>query len=102
MKVVVVGYTEGVDALRDAGHEVTATDEFGTEALREAGVEDADAVVVGAEYPTQTIVANELNPDARIVMVADDAPEFVSGNADIILSTDLADRLPDAVQENAG
>ncbi len=99
MKVIVIGYTEGVEALREAGHDVTTTDDFGTDALREAGVEEADAVVVGAGYPTQVVVADELNPEARIVVVADDVPDFVSGNADLILSTDLADRVTDAIEE---
>jgi Trk K+ transport system NAD-binding subunit len=98
MRVVAIGY--GADALREAGHDVAVVEGFGAEALREAGVEEADAVVVGAGYPTQVVVAKELNPDARIVVVADDVPEFVSGNADIILSTELADHLPDALEED--
>ncbi len=101
MNVVTVGIdSETVDMLRDAGHELTTTDAFGTEALREAGVEEADAVVIGAGYPTQVVVAKDLNPDARVVVVADDVPEFVRGNADLIISTELADRLPDALEGN--
>ncbi|MFW5983855.1 MAG: DUF7126 family protein [Halobacteria archaeon] len=100
MRVVAIGY-ENVDALRDAGHDVTVVDGFGAEALREAGVEEADAVVLGEGYPTQVVVAKELNPDARVVLVADDVPEFVRGNADVILSSELAERLPDALEEEA-
>jgi Trk K+ transport system NAD-binding subunit len=98
MKVIAVGY-DGVDSLREKGHEVSVVEGFGSDALREAGVEEADAVVIGAGYPTQVIVAKDLNPDARVVVVADDVPEFVLGNADVILSSELADRLPDAVEQ---
>lgn len=97
MKVVSVGY-EGVEGLREAGHNVAVVEGFGTEALREAGIEEADAVVVGEDYPTQVVVAKDLNPDAHVVVVADDVPEFVSGNADLILSSELADHLPDALE----
>lgn len=99
MKVVTVGYDEGADALREAGHDVTVVEGFGTEALREAGVEDADVVVVGETFPTQVVVAKDLNPDARVVVVADNVPEFVRGNADLILASELADSLPDALEE---
>ena len=99
MKVVTVGIdTESIDALRDAGHEVSSTDGFGTDALREAGVAEADAVVIGSGYPTQVVVAKDINPDVRVVVVADNVPEFVRGNADLILSEELADRLPDALE----
>jgi len=100
MKVVTVGIdTESIDAVRDAGHEVSSVDGFGDEALIEAGVEDADAVVIGEGYPTQVVVAKDLNLEARVVVVADDMPEFVRGNADLILSSELADSLPDALEE---
>jgi len=100
MRIVTIGTdTETVDALREAGHGVTTTDSFGTDALREAGVAEADAVVVGDGFPTQVVVAKEVNPEARLVFVADNAPEFVSGNADLILSSELAERLPDALGE---
>jgi len=103
MKVVTVGIdTESIDAVRDAGHEVSVADGYGDEALIEAGVEDADAVIVGSGYPTQVIVARDLNPEARVVVVADDVPEFVRGNADLILSEELADSLPDALEEGEG
>lgn len=99
MKVVTVGIeTESIDALRDAGHEVSVADGFGTEALREAGVAEAEAVVIGEGYPTQVVVARDINPDVRIIVVADDVPEFVRGNADLILSEELADRLTDALE----
>ncbi len=98
MNVSVIGYDEGLEALRDAGHDVSVIEGFGTETLREAGVDEADAVVVGEGYPTQVIVARDINPGARIVVVADDVPEFVRGNADLILSEELADSLVDALE----
>lgn len=98
MNVSVIGYDEGLEALRDAGHDVSVIEGFGTETLREAGVAEADAVVVGEAFPTQVIVARDLNPGARIVVVADDVPEFVRGNADLILSEELADSLVDALE----
>jgi len=103
MKIVTIGVdTETVDVLHDAGHEVSSTDSFGTDALREADVTEADAVIVGEGYPTQVVVAKDLNPDARVVVVSDDVPEFVRGNADLILSEELSDRLPDALEEGEG
>lgn len=98
MNVSVIGYDEGLEALRDAGHDVSVIEGFGTETLREAGVAEADAVVVGEAFPTQVIVARDINPGARIVVVADDVPEFVRGNADLILSEELADSLVDALE----
>lgn len=99
MKVVTVGIeAEHIDPLRDAGHEVSVAEGFGTEALREAGVGEADAVVIGEGYPTQVVVAKDINSDVRVVVVADDVPDFVRGNADLILSEELADRLPDALE----
>jgi len=104
MKIVTIGLeSKLVNALRDAGHDVSGTDEYGSDELREAGVAGADAVVVGSGYPTQVVIAKDINPGARVVVVADDVPEFVSGNADLIISTELADRLPDALEdENEG
>lgn len=99
MKVVTIGVDTGtVDTLRDAGHGVCAVDGFGTDALREAGVEDADAVVIGSVYPTQVVVAKEMNPDARVLFVSDEVPGFVRGNADLILSDELADRVVEALE----
>ncbi|MCX2818495.1 NAD-binding protein [Haladaptatus sp. F3-133] len=99
MKVVTVGIdTDSVDALRDEEHEVSSTDAFGADALREAGVEDADAVVIGGGYPTQVVVAKEMNPDARVLFVSDEVPGFVRGNADLILSDELADRVVEALE----
>ena len=99
MKVVTVGIeTESIDAIRDAGHDVSVADGFGTDALRDAGVAEADAVVIGEGYPTQVVVARDINPDVRVVVVADDVPEFVRGNADLILSEELAESLPDALE----
>jgi len=99
MKVVTVGIdTESIGALRDAGHEVSIADGFGTDALRDAGVAESDAVVIGEGYPTQVVVARDINPNMRVVVVADDVPEFVRGNADLILSEELAESLPDALE----
>ena len=98
MKIVTVGYDEGADALREAGHDVSSTKGFGTEALRDAGVAEADAVVIGEGYPTQVVVARDINPDTRVVVVADNVPDFVRGNADLILSEELAESLPDALE----
>jgi hypothetical protein len=44
------------------------------------------------------VVARDINPEARVIVVADDVPEFVHGNADLILSEELAGSLPDAVE----
>jgi len=99
MKVITIGTdSEITESLCNTGHDVETTEDYGTDALQKAGVEEADAVVIGKGYATQVIVTKQINPDARVVMVTDDVPEFVSGNADVILSVELSDRLPDALE----
>lgn len=103
MRVAVLG-TAGEDrdalvaALEEAGATVTVTASVGEDALRDAGVSDADAVVVlGGDRATLVPVARRLADDPRTVMVADDAPDFVRGTVDLILSTEVG--TPDAVAE---
>lgn len=103
MRVAVLG-TDGEDrdalvaALEEAGATVTATASVGEEALVDAEVPDCDAVVVlGGDRATLVPVARRLADGARTVMVADDAPDFVRGTVDLILTTEVG--TPEAVAE---
>ncbi|WP_132056860.1 DUF7126 family protein [Halorussus amylolyticus] len=94
MKAIVVGPDEdGLgDALEREGVEVTRIEEFGTRpALEEAGITDADAVVLTLAASATTIpVAKDLNDDVRVVVYAGDSlPDFARGQADFIVDPQL-------------
>ncbi|MFP4633174.1 MAG: NAD-binding protein [Halobacteriales archaeon] len=97
--VVVVGdeVEAHVERLRDAGYDVSVS-EGGTDALVDAGVDRADAVVVvGREHAVQVVVARDVNPALRTVLVAEGAPDYVRGSVDVVLSSGVEDRVVDAV-----
>lgn len=100
MKVVCLGVDDDqVEALRAAGHDVVEAEDIGENALRKAGVEDADAFVAsGRRYAVQVPVARDVNPGLRTLLVADDAPDYVRGTVDVILSTGVKDRVVEAVE----
>lgn len=100
MKVVCLDVAEDqIEALKDAGHEVVEADDIGEEALREAGVAEAQAFVAsGRRYAVQVPVAKTVNEGLRTVLVADDAPDYVRGTVDVILSTGMEDRVVEAVE----
>ena len=94
MKAIVVGPDEDglTDALEGEGVEVTRIEEFGTRpALEEAGITDADALVLTLAAGATTIpVAKDLNDDVRVVVYAgDDLPDFARGQADLIVDPRL-------------
>ncbi len=100
MEVVTIGVAEErVEALRDAGHNVVEAGDFGEDALRDAGVGDADVFVAeGREYAVQVSVARSIDPDIHTILIAEDAPDFVRGTVDVILGSGVMDRVVDAVE----
>ncbi|WP_115863002.1 DUF7126 family protein [Halorussus litoreus] len=102
MKAIVVGPDAGElgDALDAEGVEVTRIEDIGTRpALEEAGVVDADVLVLTAGEDATTIpIAKDLNDDLRVVVYAeDDLPDFARRQADLIVDPQLLSA--DAVAE---
>lgn len=94
MKAIVVGPDRDglADALEAEGVELTRIEEYGTRpALEEAGVTEADALVLTeAAGATAIPIARDLNEDVRVVVYAeDDLPDFARGQADLILDPRL-------------
>ena len=101
MYVIVVGPDRGIaDALQAEGASITRIEGIGSgEALDEAGIADADMLVLtNVGEATAIPVALELNPDLRTVVYSPDTvPEFVRGQLDLAL--DPAVLSPTAVAE---
>ena len=99
-KVITLNSPDTATELRNRDAEVIQIDAVGRDALSEAGVEDASAfVVTGSEFSTQIPVARNLNPELEVVLISDDAPDYVRGAVDLILSREIADssKVADAV-----
>lgn len=95
-EVVIAGADPGdiVDALEEAGAEVTlAEGTADSDALRSAGIDDAEVLVVtDAGLATSIVVAKERNPDLRVlVYTRDSLPEFAKGLVDHIVDPALLD-----------
>lgn len=101
MNIIVVGPNRGIaDALRAQGASITRIEGIGSgEALDEAGIADADMLVLtNVGEATAIPVALELNPGLRTVVYSPDTvPEFVRGQLDLAL--DPAVLAPTAVAE---
>ncbi|MDZ7701234.1 MAG: CTP synthetase [Halobacteriales archaeon] len=93
MTIVFIGPDRGLgSALADRGATVSRVDGIGSgEALRAAGVEDAELLVLtDVGEATAVPVALELNPSLRVVVYAPDTlPEFVRGQVDLAVSPDV-------------
>lgn len=87
------------DELEAQGATVRHVDVGNRPALEEAGVIDADLfVLTEVEQATAIPVAKDLAPDLWVVVYADGSlPDFVRGQADLVVDPDLLD--PDAVAE---
>ena len=101
-KVVVAGADpDGLGAaLSDRGADVRRAEGTANRpALEEAGIVDADTLVVtDAGLATSVTIAKDLNPDLRVVIYTrDSVPEFVKGQAGHIVDPELLDA--DAVAE---
>jgi hypothetical protein len=101
-KVVIAGADpdELGAALEDNGADVSyAEGTANRPALEEAGIVDADIVVItDAGLATSVPIATDLNPDVRVVFYTrDSVPEFVKGQAGHIVDPELLD--PEAVAE---
>lgn len=101
MNIIVVGPNRGIaDALQAEGASITRIEGIGSgEALDEAGIADADMLVLtNVGEATAIPVALELNPGLRTVVYSPDTvPEFVRGQLDLAL--DPAVLSPTAVAE---
>ena len=102
MKAILVGPDDdGLgDALDAEGVELTRIAEVANRpALEEAGITDADALVLTETGGATAIpVARDLNDDVRVVVYTDaDLPDFARGQADLILDPALLSA--DAVAE---
>lgn len=93
MNVVIVGPDRGLGAaLEDRGASVTRIEGVASgDRLREAGIEDAELLVVtDVGEATAIPVALEVNPDLRTVAyTADSVPEFVRGQLDFAVHPDV-------------
>jgi len=93
MHVVIVGPDRGLGpALEARGARVTRLEGVASgERLREAGVAEADLLVVtDVGEATAIPVSLELNPDLRTVVYAPESvPEFVRGNLDLAVHPDV-------------
>ncbi|WP_336036292.1 DUF7126 family protein [Halobacterium yunchengense] len=95
MKAIVVGPDRGiVAALTAEGVTVTRIEGVASgDRLSEAGVEDADLLVVtDVGEATAIPVAKERNPDLKTVAYTPDSvPEFVKGVLDLAVDPELLD-----------
>jgi Trk K+ transport system NAD-binding subunit len=101
MKAILVGPDRGLgEALESAGVSLSRIDGLGTgSALREAGVAEADLLVVtDVEEATAIPIAKEASPAIRAVIYSPETmPEFVRGQVDLAVDPDLI--APDVVAE---
>jgi hypothetical protein len=101
MKAIIVGPDRDLEAALDAlGVETTRLEGIASgQALADAGVEDADLLVItDAGEATAIPVARELNDDLKTVAYTPESmPEFVKGMLDFAIDPALLD--PDAVAE---
>jgi len=91
--VVVATDPELADRLRDRGYDVVKTEAVDEEALAEAGVRDARAVVVASENDADDALAiltvNQSSPDVEVIAVAsssENAGKLRRAGADTVVS----------------
>ena len=101
MYAVIVGPDREIAAaLRDHGVETVLIEDPATgESLAEAGIEDADLLVVtDVGEATAIPVARDANPGLRVVVYAPESmPEFVRGQVDLAVGPGVL--APDAIAE---
>jgi len=101
MQVVLVGSDPGriADAVEAEGHTVTVADVGNRPGLEEAGIHDADVLLLTEmSQATSIAVAKDLNPDLRVVAYAEGSlPDFASRQADLTVDPNLLG--PEAVAE---
>ena len=95
MRVIVAGADDYdiATAVAAEGHSVTRVDLANRPALEEAGVHDADALVLTeVRQATSISVARDLNEDIDVVVYADGSlPDFARGQADLVVDPALLD-----------
>ncbi|WP_338729679.1 CTP synthetase [Haladaptatus sp. DJG-WS-42] len=94
MNAIVIGEDEYAlgDALEAKGVAVTYLDGIANRpALEDAGITDCDLLVLtDVSQATSIPVAKDINENLRVVVYADDSvPEFVRGQAGLIIDPDL-------------
>ena len=101
MYAILVGPDRELEAaLHDQGIETARLEEHATgESLAEAGVEDADLLVItDVAEATAIPVARDVNPDVRVVIYAPETmPEFARGQVDLAVAPGVLD--PDVIAE---
>ena len=101
MQVVVAGPDEAdiADALEAEGHTVTDAPLGNRPGLEEAGLHDADVyLLTDLEQATSIAVANDLNPEIRVVVYAEGSlPDFASRQTDLVVDPQLLG--PEAVAQ---
>jgi hypothetical protein len=104
MQVIVAGAdTHGIAAAVAAeGHTVEQVEVANRPALEEAGVHEADALVLTeVRQATSIPVAKDLNADLDVVVYADGSlPDFARGQADLVVDPALL--APETVAEELG
>jgi len=101
MKCIVAGTDDHdvASAVTAEGHTVERVDIANRPALENAGIHEADVLVLTeVRQATSISVAKDLNEDLRVVVYADGAlPDFARGQADLVVDPDLLD--PETVAE---
>ncbi|WP_181686268.1 DUF7126 family protein [Halorhabdus salina] len=101
MKAIVAGPddSEIASAIEAEGHDVTTVAVGDGESLEAAGIVGADVyVLTDMAQATSIAVANDHNPDVRVVVYAEGSlPEFATRQTDLVVDPRLLD--PDAVAE---
>lgn len=101
MKIIVAGADDHDVAapIRAEGHTVECVDLANRPALENAGVHEADVLVLTeVQQATAIPVAKDLNEDLRVVVYADGSlPDFARGQADLVVDPELLD--PETVAE---
>ena len=99
-KAIIVGPDRGLaSALEDHGIDTVRIDVGTGASLDEAGVADADLLVLtDVGEATSVPVAKDRNPDLRVIAYSPDTiPEFVRGQVDFAVAPDVLD--PEIVAE---
>ncbi len=95
MNVIVAGTDEHdiASAIESEGHTVERTPHGNRPPLEEAGIHDADVLVLTeVELATAVPVAKDLNENVRIVLYAEGSlPDFASRQADMLVDPNLLD-----------
>ncbi|MEF8786660.1 MAG: NAD-binding protein [Haloarculaceae archaeon] len=95
MNVIVAGTDDNdiAAAIESEGHTVARVDIANRPALEEAGIHEADVLVLTeVEQATSIAVAKDLNTDLKVVLYSEGSlPDFASRQADMLVDPALLD-----------